>query len=199
LTWTSQFHVNMRPPTTDTMTFRTIGVGHTCGEAMRILSWIAPDGTWPPRNAMGWDPHLRSTDEVTGYHLVALDGEIGHVDDFIIDDETWAIRYLVVATRNWWPGKKVLISPKWIESVSWEEQGSCNRTYLARPSRPRRNTPTSLCSHGITKRACMGTTIVKDTGSTNSRPFECSSTSYESCSSLSAGNYDGVERPALDA
>ena len=70
--------------------------------------------------AMGWDRHLRSTREVTGYHLHALDGEVGHVDDFIIDDDTWAIRYLVVATKNWWPGKKVLISPKWIESVSWE-------------------------------------------------------------------------------
>jgi len=69
---------------------------------------------------MGWDPHLRSTHEVIGYHLLAIDGEIGHVDDFIIDDETWAIRYLVVATKNWWPGKKVLISPKWIESVSWD-------------------------------------------------------------------------------
>ncbi|MGA2536112.1 MAG: PRC-barrel domain-containing protein [Terracidiphilus sp.] len=70
--------------------------------------------------AMGWDRHLRSTREVTGYHLHALDGEVGHVDDFIIDDDTWAIRYLVVATKNWWPGKKVLISPKWIESVSWK-------------------------------------------------------------------------------
>jgi hypothetical protein len=69
---------------------------------------------------MGWDRHLRSTYEVTGYHLLALDGEIGHVDDFIIEDETWAIRYLVVATKNWWPGKKVLIPPKWIESVSWD-------------------------------------------------------------------------------
>jgi hypothetical protein len=69
---------------------------------------------------MEWDRHLRSTHEVSGYHLLALDGEIGHVDDFIIDDETWAIRYLVVATKNWWPGKKVLISPKWIESVSWD-------------------------------------------------------------------------------
>jgi len=50
-----------------------------------------------------------------------LDGEIGHIDDFIIDDETWAIQYLVVDTRNWWPGKKVLISSKWIEEVSWDE------------------------------------------------------------------------------
>lgn len=68
-----------------------------------------------------WDPHLRSTDTVSGYHVEATDGEIGHVEDFIIDDETWAIRYLVVATRNWWPGKKVLVSPQWIERVSWSE------------------------------------------------------------------------------
>jgi len=72
------------------------------------------------KKEMEWDRHLRSTHEVTGYHLHALDGEVGHVDDFIIDDETWAIRCLVVATKNWWPGKKVLISPKWIESVSWD-------------------------------------------------------------------------------
>ena len=68
-----------------------------------------------------WDPHLRSTYDVSGHHIQASDGEIGHVDDFIIDDETWAIRYLIIDTRNWWPGKKVLVSPQWIEHVSWEE------------------------------------------------------------------------------
>jgi uncharacterized protein YrrD len=67
------------------------------------------------------DSHLRSTQEVTGYHIQAGDGEIGHVEDFILDDETWTIRYLVVDTRNWWPGKKVLVSPHWIERVSWDE------------------------------------------------------------------------------
>nr|MDA3874404.1 PRC-barrel domain-containing protein [Kiritimatiellia bacterium] len=46
---------------------------------------------------------------------------IGYVDDFIVDTQTWAIRYLVVNTRNWLPGKKVLLSPKWIERVSWSE------------------------------------------------------------------------------
>jgi uncharacterized protein YrrD len=68
-----------------------------------------------------WDPHLRSTREVRGYHLQAADGEIGHVEDYIIDDETWAIRYLIIDTRNWWPGKKVLVSTLWIERVSWSE------------------------------------------------------------------------------
>ena len=63
------------------------------------------------RREEAWDPHLRSTSEVTGYHIQALDGEIGHVEDFIIDDETWSIRYLVVDTKNWWAGKRVLVSP----------------------------------------------------------------------------------------
>jgi sporulation protein YlmC with PRC-barrel domain len=78
---------------------------------------------WRESNQGGkaWDHHLRSTDEVSGYHIQAADGEIGHVEDFIIDDETWAIRYLIIDTRNWWPGKMVLISPKWIERVKWIE------------------------------------------------------------------------------
>ncbi len=68
-----------------------------------------------------WDAHLRSTKDSTGHHLQARDGELGHVHDFIVDDETWAIRYLVIDTRNWWPGKKVLIAPQWIDRVSWSE------------------------------------------------------------------------------
>ena len=68
-----------------------------------------------------WDHHLRSTHDVSGHHVQAEDGEIGHIDDFIIDDETWAIRYLIINTRNLWPGKKVLVSPQWIKRVSWSE------------------------------------------------------------------------------
>ena len=68
-----------------------------------------------------WDPHLRCTHEVIGYHIQAEDGGIGHVEDFIVDDQTWAIRYLIIDTQNWWPGKKVLVSPQWIKSVSWGE------------------------------------------------------------------------------
>jgi len=67
------------------------------------------------------DPHLRSTADVSGRDVHALDGEIGHTEDFVIDDETWNIRYLIVATKNWWPGKKVLISTRWIDHISWEE------------------------------------------------------------------------------
>ncbi len=68
-----------------------------------------------------WDPHLRSSQNMSGLNIQATDGEIGHVDDFIIDDETWAIRYLVIDTVNWWPGKKVLVAPEWIESFNWDE------------------------------------------------------------------------------
>jgi len=75
----------------------------------------------PTPNGKPWDPALRSTHDVTGHHIQATNGEIGHVEDFIIDSETWAIRYLVVNTRNWWLGKKVLISPKWIDRVSWDD------------------------------------------------------------------------------
>jgi sporulation protein YlmC with PRC-barrel domain len=67
------------------------------------------------------DSHLRSTAEVKGYQIEASDGELGHVKDFIVDPDTWSIRYLEVDTRNWLPGKKVLISPDWIEKVSWSE------------------------------------------------------------------------------
>ncbi|HEU4327114.1 MAG TPA: PRC-barrel domain-containing protein [Roseiflexaceae bacterium] len=68
------------------------------------------------------DPHLHSMREVTGYSIQALDDDIGHVDDFVLDDENWVIRYLVVDTRNWWPGKRVLVSPRWITDVSWAER-----------------------------------------------------------------------------
>jgi hypothetical protein len=66
------------------------------------------------------DSHLRSSQEVSSYYLEAIDGEIGNVDGFVVDDEAWAIRYVVVATGSWWSGKKVLVSPVWAERVSWE-------------------------------------------------------------------------------
>lgn len=68
------------------------------------------------------DPHLRSVAEVTGYHIHASDGSIGHVEEFLLDDEGWAIRYIVVDTRNWWPGKKVLVPPHWCQDVNWGER-----------------------------------------------------------------------------
>ncbi|NDP59772.1 MAG: PRC-barrel domain containing protein [Oxalobacteraceae bacterium] len=65
------------------------------------------------------DPHLRSCNAVVGYHIHASDGDIGHVAGMLIDEETWAVRYLVVDTSNWWLGHQVLIAPQWIEAVNW--------------------------------------------------------------------------------
>jgi hypothetical protein len=66
--------------------------------------------------------HLRSSNEIIGYHIKAIDGEIGHVEDFIFEDDTWNIRYIIVDTRNWLPGRKVLISPFWTREIDWIEK-----------------------------------------------------------------------------
>jgi hypothetical protein len=68
------------------------------------------------------DPHLRSVKEVTGYHCEATDGELGHVEDFVVDDDTWLVRYVVVDTRNWLPGKKVLVAPQWFSGIRWTDR-----------------------------------------------------------------------------
>ncbi len=66
--------------------------------------------------------HLRSVKEVTGYYIQATDDKIGHLEDFIVDDETWTLRYMVVDTRKWLPGRKVLVAPEWIETVDYMEK-----------------------------------------------------------------------------
>jgi hypothetical protein len=65
------------------------------------------------------NPHLRSIAAITGYHIHASDGEIGHVEDFLMEDADWSIHYLIVDTRNWWPGKKVLVSPRSAREIDW--------------------------------------------------------------------------------
>lgn len=71
--------------------------------------------------AEGLHHHLRGVKELTGYHVAATDGDVGHVDDFFIDEETWQIHYLLVDTGKWLPGRKVLISTKWISDILWED------------------------------------------------------------------------------
>lgn len=80
------------------------------------------EGQTPKEREPRGDPDLRSVKEVLGYHIHATDGEIGHVDDFIAETDNWAVRYLVVDTRNWLPGKRVLVAPAWIGDVSWAER-----------------------------------------------------------------------------
>ena len=61
----------------------------------------------------------RSVKQVIGYSIGAADGEMGQVSDFLFDDHTWTIRYLVAGTGKWLPGRKVLISPAGLRSVDW--------------------------------------------------------------------------------
>ncbi|MGB8377871.1 MAG: PRC-barrel domain-containing protein [Rhodanobacteraceae bacterium] len=68
------------------------------------------------------DTHLRSSNVVMGYHVHASDGDIGHVQSLLVDEQTWAIRYLIVNTSNWWLGHQVLIAPEWIRDVSWSDR-----------------------------------------------------------------------------
>ena len=68
------------------------------------------------------DPHIRNTEEIIRYHLHELDGQVGHVADFVIDDEPWKIRFVEADTRNWWPGKRVLISPERVKVIDGENR-----------------------------------------------------------------------------
>jgi hypothetical protein len=68
------------------------------------------------------DQGLRSLKEVKGYHMHTSEGEIGHLADVLVEDADWTLRYLVVDTGNWWPGRKVLISPASVRSVDWSER-----------------------------------------------------------------------------
>ena len=68
------------------------------------------------------DPHLRSCNAVIGYHIHASDGDVGHVAGMLIDEQTWAVRYLIIDTSNWWLGHQVLVAPQWLEAVSWSDK-----------------------------------------------------------------------------
>lgn len=101
------------------------GNGYYTGGYANLGAIAAPpsvDPIWRVRHDVNYragDPHLRSAEEVTGYHIHAKDGEIGHVADFLVEDGDWSIHYLVVDTKNWWPGKKVLLSPRWAHHIDW--------------------------------------------------------------------------------
>jgi sporulation protein YlmC with PRC-barrel domain len=100
------------------------GFGYA-GDAMAVSPMVGAmpreaESADTPRNDD--DPHLRSVEAVTGYHIHASDGEIGHLKDFLVDDADWSIHYLVVDTTNWWPGKLVLISPRSASDINWADR-----------------------------------------------------------------------------
>ncbi|MHB1843981.1 MAG: PRC-barrel domain-containing protein [Deltaproteobacteria bacterium] len=83
--------------------------------------WNATAPVGQPDEVQG-DVHLRSANEIRGYRVEGSDGVVGRVRDFIVDDESWAVRYLVVDTHPWWFGKKVLVAPQWARRISWDER-----------------------------------------------------------------------------
>jgi hypothetical protein len=100
------------------------GYGYTPGGAMATSPYLRSRGHEADiaNTRRDDDPHLRSIEAVTGYHIHATDGEIGHVADFLVEEADWSIHYLVVDTKNWWPGKKVLISPRWAREIDWMDR-----------------------------------------------------------------------------
>jgi hypothetical protein len=82
-----------------------------------LQAGLAPN----PADERPSDTHLRSANQVRRYYVHASDGDIGHVEGLLIEDQTWAVRYFIVNTSNWWLGHAVLISPEWIENVFWAE------------------------------------------------------------------------------
>jgi uncharacterized protein YrrD len=79
-----------------------------------------PCNAWGIHSHLPFDPRLRSAREVTGYALETTTERVGHVEDFLVDSISWAIRYLVADTRNWLPGRHVVIPPAWIRDVDWQ-------------------------------------------------------------------------------
>lgn len=81
------------------------------------------------------DPHLRSMHELRGYYVGATDGDIGHIEDLLVEDGSWTVRWLVIDTRNWWPGRMVLVAPSWTAYVSWNDHRigiGCTRSQVER-------------------------------------------------------------------
>jgi hypothetical protein len=88
---------------------------------------ISPDSPSPQPQAGSLpghqqsDPHLRSGNAVMRYYVHATDGDIGHVEGLLVDETSWAIRYVIVDTSNWWLGHQVIVAPEWIGRVEWSE------------------------------------------------------------------------------
>jgi uncharacterized protein YrrD len=94
-----------------------LGIGRsTAAEKLR------PDAAANPEDSRHADPHLRSRNEIAGYDVLAVDCHIGHVQGFLLDENGWAIRFIVVNTSNWWLGHQVLVAPQWITDMRWKER-----------------------------------------------------------------------------
>ena len=84
--------------------------------------WEEASSRYEDKAAASGDAHLRSAKEVRGYTVQGTDAEVGHIADFVVDDESWTIQYLAIDTSNMWFGKKVLVAPAWAREVSWPQR-----------------------------------------------------------------------------
>jgi PRC-barrel domain len=69
--------------------------------------------------ALSPESHLRSAREVVSYRIRAIDDTVGRVKDFLFDDETWVLRYLVAETRKRIFGRRVLVRQASVQRVDW--------------------------------------------------------------------------------
>lgn len=93
-----------------------------------VVGYYGWPAYWPPPAEMREvsrtataerEPQLRSANVVKSHYLHAQDGDLGSIEDFVFDDNTWEIRYMLVNTGSWWPGKRVLVAREWIENIDW--------------------------------------------------------------------------------
>jgi hypothetical protein len=99
-------------------------------DEQRVLTHFGHQFYWDGFDGGGKDAHLVSAKDVMGDHVEALDGSIGHVEDFLIEEATWEVSYFVVDTRNWIGGKSVLVAPNALRAIDWDHssiQVSCTR------------------------------------------------------------------------
>ncbi|MFT3781469.1 MAG: PRC-barrel domain-containing protein [Nibricoccus sp.] len=92
-----------------------------------------PEPQFPRQEDVGnseRESNLRSALDLEGYGIEALDGELGHVKELLISPDSWRIPYLVLATRNWWPGKTVVVPTHVFHNVDWV--GRCLSVALTR-------------------------------------------------------------------
>jgi hypothetical protein len=65
------------------------------------------------------DAHLRSVKAVVGHRVNLLDGVVGHVEELLMDDAGWLIRYIRIDTCKWRPGDRVLLAPRSVREIDW--------------------------------------------------------------------------------
>jgi hypothetical protein len=95
-----------------------VPAGRGNAQARRLIGYANREANQARRQN---DPHLRSANSVMRYYVQATDGDIGHVQGILVEERTWAVRYIIVNTSNWWLGHGVLIAPEWIDDVYWAE------------------------------------------------------------------------------